>query len=172
MKLPPHKKCLPAKLLRPIGFAVIITSDSRTKRTDESGRLIMRFLVRAGHECLGYKMVPNNRRLIRHSLRQFLKQSGVQLVITSGGTGCGKKDLTVESIRSLIDKELSGFGELFRILSYKEIGSAALMSRALLGVTQTGKIVCCLPGSPHAVKLALRKLLLPELVHLVWEINR
>ncbi len=172
MKLPSHKKHLSDKPKNPVGFAVIVTSDSRTKRTDESGQIIMRLLVRAGHECLGYKMISNNQRLINQSLRQFLRQAGIQIVITSGGTGCGKKDLIVESVSSLIVKELPGFGELFRMLSYREIGSAALMSRAFLGITRAGKIVCCLPGSPHAVKLALNKLLLPELVHLVWEINR
>lgn len=181
MKIPEHKKDLLHRKIGPVKFAVIITSDTRTTTTDQSGKEIINLLTRKGHSCIGYQMVKNNLLLIRRVVRQFLTHPRLQLIITSGGTGCGKKDLTIEAVTPFLEKKLDGFGEFFRALSLKEIGTAAMMSRALLGITQPvpdrnrsgkGKIICCLPGSAHAVKLALTKLLLPELSHLIWEVNR
>lgn len=170
MKQSEHKKHLPQNS-RPIKFVLLITSDSRTEKTDKTGRLMIDYLEKAGHQCIAHKIIRNNITSIRALIKKII-QSKAQLIITSGGTGCGEKDVTIEAVTPLIAKKLDGFGELFRFLSYKEIGSSAIMSRALLGVTENNKIICALPGSPRAVFLALKKLLIPELQHIIWELNR
>ena len=170
MKLPEHKKHLNHHKLSPINYALLITSDSRTPKTDITGKTIIKLLKQ--HHCLHREIVKNNLLLIRKKARLLLAHPKIQLIITSGGTGCSKRDISIEAVSQLIEKRLEGFGELFRILSYKEIGSSAFMSRTILGVTKNGKIICSLPGSVNAVKLALTKLLLPELNHLLWEISR
>ena len=106
----------------------------------------------------------------QYEVLEGLKEGDV--VITSGGTGCGKKDVTIDAVNGLINRKLEGFGELFRLLSFGEIGASAMMSRAMLGITKDSKIICALPGSPNAVSMALNKLLLPELAHICWELNR
>lgn len=153
-----------------LNIAVIITSDTRTDKTDKTGDVITGILQHAGHKCVLRKIVKNNLNLIRAEVKKALKAADI--VITSGGTGCGKKDVTIDAANGLIDRKLEGFGELFRLLSFGEIGASAMMSRALLGITKDGKIICCLPGSPNAVSMALNKLLLPELAHICWELNR
>lgn len=172
LKLTPHKKHLSHHKIKPVGFVVITTSNTRTLKTDQTGQLIIQLLSRAGHKLQKYLILKNNPNQIRREVRKLLRNQRIQLIITSGGTGCGRKDLTVEAISPLLAKRLDGFGELFRLLSYREIGSAALMSRALLGLTATGKIICSLPGSTNAARLALKQLLLPELNHLIWEAHR
>lgn len=154
------------------GFGLIITSDSRTEKTDLTGKTITKLLADKGHRQVSYQITPNKAPAIRKTIKQFLSDPRIQLVITSGGTGCGKKDMTIESARLYFVKELDGFGELFRALSYRRIGSRALMSRAALGITGQNKIVACLPGSPDAVRVALAELLIPELNHLLWELSR
>ncbi|MFA5794311.1 MAG: MogA/MoaB family molybdenum cofactor biosynthesis protein [Candidatus Brocadiia bacterium] len=156
----------------PIGFSVLITSDSRSPKTDLTGKIITKLLTDNGHKCISFGIVPNKKNLIRLAIKKLTLKKNIRLIVTSGGTGCGRKDVTIETVRPFISKELDGFGELFRVLSYKEIGSRALMSRALMGVAGGDKIIVCLPGSPNAAKLALRKLILPELNHLVWELSR
>lgn len=153
-----------------LNIAVIITSDTRNEKTDKTGNVITGILQNAGHKCVLRKIVRNKLNLIRTEVKKALKAADI--VITSGGTGCGKKDVTIDAVSGLITRKLEGFGEIFRLLSFGEIGSSAIMSRALLGITKDNKIVCCLPGSPNAVALALNKLLLPELAHICWELNR
>jgi molybdenum cofactor biosynthesis protein B len=144
-------------------LAVITASDSRTPESDESGRLIRELLERAGHTVAEYQVIPDSPERIRAALLESLPQ--LDGIIINGGTGIAARDSTIEAIRPLLSKELEGFGELFRMLSYQEIGSAAFLSRALAG-THHGKIVVALPGSPDACRLAMEKLLLPELGHI------
>jgi molybdopterin adenylyltransferase len=144
-------------------IGIITLSDSRTAETDESGKLIRELLERAGHRVVHYEIAPDTPQLIERAVAGNL--AGVDALILNGGTGIAPRDSTIEVVRRMMDKELDGFGELFRMLSYAEIGSAAFLSRALAGVVQ-GKIVVALPGSPAACRLGLEKLLLPELGHL------
>lgn len=131
--------------------------------TDESGKLIRELVERAGHRVVHYEIAPDTPELIERAVAGNLAR--IDALILNGGTGIAPRDSTIEVVRRMMDKELDGFGELFRMLSYAEIGSAAFLSRALAGVVQ-GKIVAALPGSPAACRLGLEKLLLPELGHL------
>lgn len=144
--------------------AVITTSDTRTERTDESGRVAERLLTGAGHRVTSRDLIPNNEARIRAAIRRRLRTA--DLVLVSGGTGAGPKDVSIQAATSLFDRELPGFGELFRMLSWEEVGSASMLSRAALGLVK-GRAVCVTPGSPKAVRLALEKLLIPELAHLL-----
>lgn len=144
-------------------ISVITLSDTRTVETDESGRLIRELAERAGHRVVHYEIVTDTPELIERAVDQSLAIADA--LILNGGTGIAARDSTIEAVRRIINKELEGFGELFRMLSYQEIGSAAFLSRALAGVAR-GKIVVSLPGSPAACRLALEKLLLPELGHM------
>ncbi|MDI6733065.1 MAG: molybdenum cofactor biosynthesis protein B [Planctomycetota bacterium] len=170
MKQTAHKKHIADKFV-PLKFALLITSDSRTEKTDKTGSVIVTLLEKAGHNCVWRKIVKNNRRLIRSAIRLALK-SEAGLLITSGGTGISGKDVTIESVNRFIVKKLDGFGELFRLLSFREIGASAMMTGALLGVTAEKKVVCALPGSQGAVRLAIKGLLIPELQHLFWELSK
>ena len=142
---------------------VLTASDSRSAETDESGRLIRDLLTAAGHRVEYYEVLPDDPARIRRALLDHLQT--LDAVIVNGGTGIAARDSTIEAVRVLLDKELEGFGELFRYLSYQEIGSAAFLSRAVAGIA-AGKIVASLPGSPDACQLAMEKLLLPELGHM------
>lgn len=155
-----------ARSVGPVAYAVLTVSDSRTEATDDSGRLIQDLCNEAGHRLVDYEVVRNEPWRIQAAVRRFLQGPGQCLIVT-GGTGVGARDLTVETVTPLLDKVLPGFGELFRWLSYGEIGSAAVLSRALCGVSR-GRVICCLPGSEAAVRLGLSKVLLPELSHLIW----
>ncbi len=155
---------------RTVAYAVLTVSDSRTAETDTSGPLIRRLFDEAGHGLVDAELVKNNPRQIQAAVRRLLQGPAVCVVLT-GGTGAGPRDITVDTVRPLLEKELPGFGELFRWLSYQEIGSAAVMSRALCGVSRE-KVVYCLPGSEAAVRLAVGKLILPELPHLIWTVRR
>ncbi|MBI2873969.1 MAG: molybdenum cofactor biosynthesis protein [Firmicutes bacterium] len=154
----------------PIRFGMITVSDTRTAENDESGKLAVSLLEGAGNIRQGHVVIPNDAARIEETVRGLLSE-GCDLVITSGGTGIGRKDLSIDTCRKFFQKELQGFGELFRLLSYDQISSAAMMSRAAAG-TVDGRIIVCLPGSAAAVRLALEKLLLPELQHLFWELRR
>lgn len=143
--------------------AVITASDTRSAQEDESGRVIRDALEGAGHQVVHYEVLPDDPELIREAVIARLSQE--QVVIINGGTGIAARDSTIEAIRPLLSKELEGFGELFRILSYQEIGSAAFLSRALAGIAD-GRILVALPGSPAACRLAMEKLLLPQLGHM------
>ncbi len=148
---------------RSLRVGVITLSDTRTAATDESGKLIRELVERAGHRVVHYEIAPDTPELIERAIAASL--DGVDTLIMSGGTGIAPRDSTIEVVRRMLDKELDGFGELFRVLSYNEIGPAAFLSRALAGVIR-GKIVVALPGSPAACRLGLEKLLLPELGHM------
>ena len=146
-----------------LNLAVITASDSRTPESDDSGRLIRELLEQAGHTVAHYEILPDSPERIRAAVNENLPR--LDGVIITGGTGITDRDSTIEALRPLLNKELEGFGELFRMLSYQEIGSAAFLSRALAGVAY-GKLVVALPGSPNACRLAMEKLLLPELGHI------
>jgi molybdenum cofactor biosynthesis protein B len=154
----------------PVEYAVLTVSDTRTEVTDESGRLIQQLFNEAGHRLVDYEVVRNEPWRIQAVLRRFL-QGPANCVVVTGGTGVGRRDLTIEAVTPVLDKVVPGFGELFRWLGYGEIGSAAMLSRAVCGVSRE-KLVCCLPGSEAAVRLGLSKLLLPELPHLLWVAGR
>ena len=150
---------------------ILTISDTRTADTDTSGRAISELLAASGHEVAGRAIVKDDPDAIRHTLLTQLDHTAAQVIITTGGTGITSRDSTYEVVCNLLEKRLEGFGELFRMLSYEEIGPAAMMSRACAG-TAHGKIIVSLPGSEHAVRLAMTKLIVPELGHLVRELSR
>lgn len=150
---------------------VITVSDTRTPETDKSGRLIQDLLRDRGHEVGKYQIVPDEAPRIREALESLVLKNRVQAVILTGGTGISPRDGTVEVVGALLEKKLDGFGELFRSLSYSEIGSSAMLSRALAGVF-SGRVIFCLPGSSGAVRLGMEKLILPELGHLCGEVSK
>ncbi|HTS79321.1 MAG TPA: molybdenum cofactor biosynthesis protein B [Myxococcaceae bacterium] len=149
---------------------VLTCSDSRAQVDDVSGRALKEGLEAAGHSVVGQTVVRDEPDAIRAAIERGL-QDGVRAVLVTGGTGITRRDQTVEAVRPLLEKEIPGFGELFRMLSFQEIGSAAWLSRALAG-TVRGVLVFVLPGSPNAVRLALDRLILPELGHAVRELSR
>jgi molybdenum cofactor biosynthesis protein B len=159
-----------AKQGTPIAFVVLTVSDRRTEASDSSGRLVRQVVAEAGHAVTDTELIPNDVHRLRASARRFL-QSSADCLVVIGGTGAGRRDVTVETIAPLLEKTLPGFGELFRWLSYSEIGTAAMLSRALCGVSG-GKVICCLPGSEAAVRLGVGKILLPELAHLLWVLRQ
>ncbi len=156
---------------RTVRCYIITISDTRTDETDAAGRAIDDLLRRAGHEVTGRTIVKDDSDLVRGTIERQLANPAVQAIIMTGGTGITTRDRTYEAVSGLFDKRLDGFGELFRMLSYQEIGSAAMMSRACAGLV-AGRIVVALPGSENAVRLAMERLLIPELGHLVHEASR
>jgi molybdenum cofactor biosynthesis protein B len=149
----------------PVACALLTVSDTRTPETDGSGRRMRELLVGDGHQVLAQEILPDEPARVRVRVETWLDDPAVECVITSGGTGVAPRDTTYEAVEGLIEKRLDGFGELFRVLSYDEIGSAAMLSRAVAGVAR-GTVVAVLPGSTAAVELALDRLLLPELRHM------
>jgi molybdopterin adenylyltransferase len=149
---------------------VVTCSDSRDAAHDGSGKDLRDGLAAAGHTVAGHVVVKDDPEAIRGALAKA-QEAGARAVLFTGGTGIGRRDCTVETLRALFEKELPGFGELFRMLSYQRIGSPAMMSRATAGTYQ-GMILFALPGSPQAVRLALDALILPELGHAVRELTR
>jgi molybdopterin adenylyltransferase len=145
--------------------AAITVSDSRLPAQDSSGQTIQSQLTAAGHQVSMYEIVPDEPLIIQAKLKQLGAQTGIQAVIFNGGTGIAPRDTTYDAIQALLDKELPGFGEIFRFLSYQEIGSRAIASRATAGIYRN-LIVFSLPGSTNAVTLGMEKLIVPELVHL------
>ena len=154
------------KVKRAVGCAVLTVSDTRTPDTDASGTLVRRLLTEHGHRVVAYAILPDEPLRIREHVIGLLSDDAVEAIIVNGGTGLAPRDTTYEAITGLLEKQLDGFGELFRMLSYDQVGAAAMLSRAAAGVT-SGRVVASLPGSPAAVELALTKLLLPELGHMV-----
>jgi len=150
---------------------ILTISDTRTEATDASGRAIFDLLFAGGHQVTGRKIVRDEPDEVLAAISEQMNKPGVQVIITTGGTGITARDTTCETITRLLDKRLDGFGELFRMLSYQEIGSAAMMSRAVGGLAK-GKVILSLPGSEAAVRLAMTRLILPELGHLVREASR
>jgi molybdenum cofactor biosynthesis protein B len=159
---------------RSIRCVVVTVSDTRSEETDTAGRAIADRLTAAGHVVLGRTLVKDEPSLVRSTIERQLatpREAGPQVIITTGGTGITSRDSTFEAVNALLEKRLDGFGELFRMLSYEQIGSAAMMSRATAGLA-SGRIVIALPGSEAAVQLAMDKLVLPEIGHLVQQAER
>ena len=141
-------------------------SDTRTPETDTSGQRIRTLLEAAGHHVLAYAILPDEPARIGARLDEYLADPAIEAVIVSGGTGLAPRDTTYEAVASRLEKRIDGFGELFRMLSYEQIGSAAMLSRAVAGIGR-GTVVASLPGSTAAVELAMTKLLVPELGHML-----
>jgi molybdenum cofactor biosynthesis protein B len=162
-----HREASPEK----IRVAVLTVSDTRTPETDTGGNVIVELMKGAGHEISHREIVKDDAPRIEVVLQELLADAGVDAVITTGGTGISARDTTYEVVSRRIDKKLDGFGELFRVLSYEEIGAAAMLSRAVAGASGS-KFLACLPGSSNAVRLAVEKLLVPEISHLVFELRK
>jgi molybdopterin adenylyltransferase len=165
-----HERLADAEAPARIACAVLTVSDTRSAETDTSGAAIRTALTQAGHDVVRYTVVRDEPEQIAALVRAYAAE-GCKLVITNGGTGIARRDSTFEAIDGLLEKRLPGFGELFRLLSYQEIGSAAMLSRATAGV-YGGALIFCLPGSTNAVRLAMERLIVPQLAHLVWETVR
>lgn len=151
--------------------AVLTISDTRTEADDRSGRIIKDLLAAGGHSTGFYQVVPDDPDRIRDHIIRIADAGSCQAILTSGGTGIAARDTTYEAVVGLLEKRLDGFGELFRTLSWDDIGSGAMLSRAVAGVYRD-TMIFCMPGSSGAVRLAMEKLIVPELSHLVWEIWR
>jgi molybdenum cofactor biosynthesis protein B len=162
-----HKAHAPAS----VACYILTVSDTRTPDTDTGGRAIRELLERAGHSVTGHDIVRDEPAQVAATVRRQLDQGGARVLITTGGTGITSRDGTFEAVDRLLEKRLDGFGELFRMLSFEEIGSAAMMSRATAGTVGRSAIFV-LPGSPPAVRLAMTRLILPELGHIVQQLNR
>ncbi len=151
--------------------AVLTASDTRTPETDTGGNLIVESLTAAGHQVKERALVKDEPHDIGRQFGEWLRDPDIELIITTGGTGITSRDGTVEVVERYLDKRLDGFGELFRMLSWEEVGSAAMLSRAVAGLAHD-TLVFALPGSKAAVRLALEKLILSELPHLLFERRR
>lgn len=162
-----HKSHAP----RQVGCMVISCSDTRTPDTDTSGQLIQRLLKEQGHTVAAYHLVKDEPSKIKAKIKAALTNKKIQAIIINGGTGISKRDSTFEAVDAMLEKRLVGFGEVFRYLTYQEIGSPAIMSRATAGIIQ-GRVLFSTPGSENAVRLAMEKLILPELGHLVKELSK
>jgi molybdenum cofactor biosynthesis protein B len=156
-----------------LNFAVITCSTSRYKEyaekgmlNDPSGDLIIKMLKENGHRVTMRKIVTDDKAEIQRAVMRAIKSRKVDVIITSGGTGISPRDVTIEAVQPLLEKELPGFGEIFRALSYREIGSAAVLTRSIAGVTG-GKAIFCLPGSPHSISIALKEIIFPEVGHII-----
>jgi molybdenum cofactor biosynthesis protein B len=156
---------------RHAALALLTVSDTRTEQDDRSGAVARELIEGAGHRVVGYRVLPDEPQAVRRQLEDWLAQPEADGAIVNGGTGISPRDRTYEAVADLLDRRLDGFGELFRSLSYEEIGSAAMLSRAVGGISR-GKLLFSLPGSPAAVKLALERLILPELPHLLGELEK
>jgi molybdenum cofactor biosynthesis protein B len=162
-----HKATAPTS----IGCFVLTISDTKTPDTDTSGTVIRELLEAAGHRVVESAIVRDEPAEVARIVRQACARAEVSAVLMTGGTGITSRDSTYEAIEALLDKRLPGFGELFRMLSYQEIGAAAMLSRAQMGI-HARRIVVSMPGSPNACRLAVEELLIPELPHLVREVSR
>ena len=155
------------KAHRAVSCAVITASDTRTEETDTSGKKIQTLLTEQQHAIVSYQILKDEPAQISAAVQALLARSDIDAVIINGGTGIAPRDTTFEAIQGILEKEIPGFGELFRMLSYQDIGSAAMMTRATAGVAK-GKILISLPGSTGAVELGMTKLVLPELGHMLF----
>ena len=162
-----HKARGPASL----GCGIITCSDTRTLETDTSGQLIQELLSTHGHRAESYQVVKDEPQEVRSLVERMAQQDNISAIIINGGTGISQRDTTFEAVDSLLEKRLDGFGEIFRYLSYKDIGSAAMLSRSTAGLYR-GKVLFSIPGSSGAVRLAMEALILPELPHIVGELSK
>jgi molybdenum cofactor biosynthesis protein B len=154
-----------------VGCAILTVSDTRTVETDTSGGLIREMLVAKGHNVRDYIIVPDEPEQIREKVDNWAADPAIECILSNGGTGIAHRDTTYDVISSLLEKRLDGFGEIFRQLSFQEIGAAAILSRAVAG-TYRGTLIMAMPGSTNAVRLAMEKLIAPELGHLIYELNK
>jgi len=164
-----HKESSP----KSVGVYIVTCSTSKFEETqakqaptDESGDTIAQLTKNEGHLVVGRKLISDSKPMIRKATKEALSNPKVDVLIITGGTGFSTTDVTFESISPILDRNIPGFGELFRKVSFDEIGSAAMLSRAFAGIVK-GKAIFCLPGSPNAVRTAMERLILPELGHLV-----
>jgi molybdopterin adenylyltransferase len=162
-----HRASAPEK----VRLAVLTISDTRTPETDTGGDAAQEILEGAGHEVVERAIVSDEASQIRTELVGLLARPDVDAIVTTGGTGISARDTTYEVVDRMLEKRLDGFGEIFRMLSYREIGAAAILSRALAG-SVGNKVVASLPGSKNAVRLAVDQLLVPELSHIVFELRK
>ena len=162
-----HRQYSPSNL----GFALITVSDSRTTGDDASGSALAGLAREAGHRVETAELVKDDVAAIRRAVRQALAMDGVDVVVLTGGTGFSPRDVTLDAVEPLLEKRVEGFGELFRMLSYQQVGAAAMLSRAAAGLVGS-RAVFLLPGSPKAVALAMEKLILPEAGHLLGQARR
>ncbi len=154
-----------------IECGIITCSDTRTPETDTSGQLIRELLTQEGHRISAYHVVKDEPVSVRTLVQQLGETPGLEALIINGGTGISQRDSTFEAVDGVLEKRLMGFGEIFRSLSYKDIGSSAMLSRATAGLYQ-GKVIFSIPGSSGAVRLAMEALILPELPHIVGEMRK
>ncbi|MDA0672467.1 MAG: MogA/MoaB family molybdenum cofactor biosynthesis protein [Cyanobacteria bacterium] len=166
MATQPH----PDPAARAVTCATLTVSDTRTSDTDRSGQLIQTALKTAGHRVAAYEILPDEPATIRATVLDWCANPGVEAIVLNGGTGIAPRDTTYDAIAALLDKTLPGFGELFRYLSYGEVGSRAMASRAIAGIHQN-TLIFSLPGSSNAVRLGMEALILPELGHLVRQMQ-
>lgn len=162
-----HRSYAPESL----GFAAITVSDSRVDDDDRSGHIMRDLIIGARHKMIQHTIVPDEVEEIRATLSATLDTQEVDVVLLSGGTGLAPRDVTVAAIEPILERKIEGFGEIFRTLSFQQIGPAAMLSRAVAGVTGK-KAVFALPGSPAAVRLAMEELILPEAAHLIGQLRR
>lgn len=162
-----HRAAAPER----VGCAIVTVSDTRTPETDTSGAIMRERLEAAGHAIVGYVIVKDEPAKIIATLDRFAVQADCQAILFNGGTGIARRDTTFDVIAGRLEKTLVGFGELFRMLSYEQIGAAAMLSRATAGVYR-GRLVFSTPGSSNAVALAMDKLIAGELAHLVYEVTK
>jgi len=150
---------------------LLTVSDTRSPANDRSGQVARELIERGGHRVVEYRILPDEPAAIRAGVVEWLQRDDCDAVIVSGGTGIARRDRTYEALAGLLEQRLDGFGELFRMLSFEQVGSAAMLSRAVAGIAR-GKPLFALPGSPSAVELALARLILPELGHLLAELRK
>ena len=151
--------------------AVITVSDTRNEETDKSGRRIKELLAEAGHQIAAYKIVADDPDELGAILDECVGRDDVDVILSNGGTGIARRDQTIPVIERRLQTQLPGFGEIFRMLSYEQIGSGAMLSRAIAGISR-GKLLFSMPGSTKAAELAMTKLILPELGHLLFELRK
>lgn len=155
----------------PIRAAVLTVSDTRTTQTDHSGTAVVHALEAAGHVVAGRAIVPDDPHRVTERIRGWIDQGDIRIVITTSGTGIARRDSTTDALDRIVERHLPGFGELFRALSFREIGPAAMLSRASAGIIADTAIFV-LPGSEHAVRLAMDLLIVPELPHIARELTK
>lgn len=153
----------------PVSVGVITVSDSRTADSDVNGEYLRHAIGEAGHRAAGYEIVPDDPEPLLEALRRMTDSA--EIVIINGGTGISPRDRTYDVLERTLEKRLPGFGELFRMLSFEQVGAAAMLSRATAGLYR-GRVIFSVPGSPAAVQLAWERLIEPELTHLVWDLGR
>jgi len=156
---------------RAVRLGILTVSDTRTPADDESGALIRDLAVAAGHAVVEHRVLPDEADPVRALLRAWASDDRFEAILVCGGTGISGRDTTFEAVSAILDRRLDGFGELFRALSFQQIGPAAMLSRAVAGIL-AGRPVFSMPGSPNAVRLAMERLILPELGHVVSEATR